>query len=291
MMSGTTTKIISNASSTSAHKAVAARPRARIESGPPPIAANAAVSQRSVPKGALHEREDGRRQQQREERAGDHQRVLEHGAQHLAAQRAGGDAVREEGHPARRGRLDGIQIPERHAGEQRHDERRGERGGDRVGARAGLRCGVARFPPAPRGDRDAACDEEARGDQRGMEHVLRIHDEPGDRREVRRLGVRTHHGVAQQDQHQRRGHDHAQRARHAHQRHVALLGHADLRETRVERLREHRDAGTRRAAHRGEQHAEQESRERHAAAGGASAARAARNSAARERGAVRSARP
>ena len=98
-----------------------------------------------------------------------------------------------------------------------------------------------------------------------MEDVLRIHDAPAQAREVRSLGVRAHHRVAEQDQHERGRHHDAERARDANQGDVAVLGKSLGGEAGVESSRQHRHAGAGGTAHGREQHAEEDPRERQSA--------------------------
>src|SRR5437763_450248 len=124
MTIGTTTKMISKASSTKALRAKMPSTASVTPSSPPGIAPIKPPSSRSVPSARMTSVKVVAAQ-----RAGDDERLAQHGAERRPVDLARREAAEEQRHRAHGGGLDGVEVARGDAAEQRHDEDQ-RRGGD-----------------------------------------------------------------------------------------------------------------------------------------------------------------
>ena len=225
---------------------------------------------------AQDERERRGRDEQREQRAGQGHRVAQHEAHALRVEMAAQRRSDPQGHAACRCCFHGIQPSDGDTAEQDRNDERDDGGDERLTMRQRRESASRRAASAP--CRNAARDQQhdEAGHQRGAHHVLRVDDAQRRTRRVERFGVRAHHRVAEQQQHERRRDHHAQGAGHTDRRGAALGAGAALLELGRDAARQRVQARTDRSVHRREQRAHTERRQlaRRGAAGKHALARA-----------------
>ena len=196
--------------------------------------------------------------EQGHEQAGERHCIAKDGAEQGAIELPAGEAPDKQEDAAARRRLDRVELADRDTAEQQHDDDRRDRrlGRGASAQRRQRRAGAA--APAPGGDGEGGDEHPEARQDRCLQDVLGIDDAHVRMRRVHRLGMRAHHRVAEQQQHQRRWDDDAERAGDADRCRRFRGRDVARREGRCDAARQHVQARADRAVHRRQQGADAE---------------------------------